>query len=63
MFLCMQYYIDPVSGYVFRSIRDVDRYLETGYIGKNAFKPKDKGSGDMVSKDDKFCVRVATIFY
>lgn len=34
-----QFYIDPVSGYVFRSKKDVMRYLESGDIGKCAFKP------------------------
>ncbi|KAE9621031.1 hypothetical protein Lalb_Chr01g0009251 [Lupinus albus] len=48
----MQYYIDPVSGYALRSLKDVDRYLESGEIGRNAFKPKD--SSDLMSKPDKF---------
>ncbi|XP_031269363.1 methyl-CpG-binding domain-containing protein 13 isoform X1 [Pistacia vera] len=39
-------YIDPVSGYFFRSMRDASRYLETGKIGRLAYKPKDKGSND-----------------
>ncbi|XP_044467990.1 methyl-CpG-binding domain-containing protein 13 isoform X3 [Mangifera indica] len=40
-------YIDPVSGYFFRSMRDASRYLETGEIGRLAFKPKDKGSNNV----------------
>lgn len=40
----MQYYTDPVSGYVFRSMKDVTRYLETGELGRLAFKPREKGS-------------------
>ncbi|KAJ1410133.1 Methyl-CpG DNA-binding, partial [Sesbania bispinosa] len=48
------YYIDPVSGYVFRSIKEVDRYLESGVIRRNAFKPKVKDSSDMELKDGKF---------
>ncbi|KAK4283165.1 hypothetical protein QN277_000149 [Acacia crassicarpa] len=48
------YYIDPVSGYVFRSIKDAVRYIESGEIGRNAFKPKDKGSRDIDMKDDVF---------
>lgn len=40
------YYIDPVSGYIFRSMKDVVRYLETGELGRLAYKPKDKGSLD-----------------
>ncbi|PIA31452.1 hypothetical protein AQUCO_04900030v1 [Aquilegia coerulea] len=35
------YYTDPVSGYVFRSRKDVMRYLKTGKLGKYAFKPKE----------------------
>ena len=57
--LSVQYYIDPVSGYAFRSLKDVDRYLESGEIGRNAFKPKD--SSDMEFKADKFSVRMATL--
>ncbi|PAN34071.1 hypothetical protein PAHAL_6G067700 [Panicum hallii] len=37
------FYIDPVSGYEFRSLKDVHRYLETGDIDQCAMKPK-KGS-------------------
>lgn len=57
----LQYYIDPVSGYVFRSIKDAVRYLESGEIGRNAFKPKDKGSRDMELDDNTFSVRIAII--
>ncbi|PWZ27259.1 Methyl-CpG-binding domain-containing protein 13 [Zea mays] len=34
------YYIDPVSGYEFRSFKDVHRYLETGDIRQCAVRPK-----------------------
>ncbi|MED6224217.1 hypothetical protein PIB30_081750 [Stylosanthes scabra] len=47
-----KYYIDPSSGYVFRSLKDVDRYLESGEIGRNAFKPKDNIDTEL--KADKF---------
>ncbi|KAK2653820.1 hypothetical protein Ddye_013676 [Dipteronia dyeriana] len=48
------FYIDPVSGYIFRSMRDVSRYLETGDLGRLATKPKDKHSqDDHDSKNDK----------
>lgn len=57
----MQYYIDPVSGYIFRSIKDAVRYIESGEIGRNAVKPKDKDSEDMELKDDIFSVREAII--
>ncbi|KAK9293326.1 hypothetical protein L1049_021318 [Liquidambar formosana] len=47
------YYIDPVSGYVFRSMKDVLRYLETGDLGRLAMKPKDRGSSDVELDDVK----------
>ncbi|KAF2297771.1 hypothetical protein GH714_002683 [Hevea brasiliensis] len=34
------YFTDPVNGYVFRSKRDVLRYLEMGEISRHAFLPK-----------------------
>ncbi|CAL4997403.1 unnamed protein product [Urochloa decumbens] len=34
------FYIDPVSGYEFRSIKDVHRYLETGDINQCSIRPK-----------------------
>ncbi|XP_059629296.1 methyl-CpG-binding domain-containing protein 13-like isoform X2 [Cornus florida] len=47
------HYIDPVSGYVFNSMKDVLRYLKTGELGRLAFKPKDKGGSSMELEDDK----------
>ncbi|KAI3783980.1 hypothetical protein L1987_43071 [Smallanthus sonchifolius] len=35
-----RYYTDPVTGYIFRSLRDVQRYLKTGELGRLAIKPK-----------------------
>ncbi|KAI3705796.1 hypothetical protein L1987_76038 [Smallanthus sonchifolius] len=35
-----RYYTDPVTGYIFRSLRDVQRYLKTGKLGRLAIKPK-----------------------
>ncbi|RDY02702.1 Methyl-CpG-binding domain-containing protein 13, partial [Mucuna pruriens] len=55
------YYIDPVSGYTFRSIKDVDRYLESGEIGRKALKPKDKDGSDMELKADKSHVWVTGV--
>ncbi|XP_057446248.1 methyl-CpG-binding domain-containing protein 13-like [Lotus japonicus] len=52
------FYIDPVSGYTFRSIKDVDRYLASGKIGRNAFKSKDNDKAIMVLKDEKFSARM-----
>ncbi len=37
-------------------MKDVLRYLETGEVGKQAFKPKDKGNNDVELEDDKACV-------
>lgn len=34
-----QFYIDPVSGYVFHSKKDVQRFLKSGDIAKCAIKP------------------------
>ncbi|PWZ43846.1 hypothetical protein Zm00014a_025092 [Zea mays] len=36
----VKYYIDPVSGYEFRSLKDVHNYLETGDISQCAVTPK-----------------------
>ncbi|WCJ36627.1 methyl-CPG-binding domain protein 13 [Euphorbia peplus] len=47
------YYTDPVSGYVFRSMKDALRYVETGELGRLAFKPKDISSNDMELLDDE----------
>ncbi|XP_015581605.1 uncharacterized protein LOC8258265 isoform X1 [Ricinus communis] len=49
------YYTDPVSGYVFRSMKDALRYLETGEVGRLAFKPKDTGNDNVELEDDKTC--------
>ncbi|GAB4856890.1 hypothetical protein Ancab_014808 [Ancistrocladus abbreviatus] len=37
------FYINPETGYVFRSRKDVDRYLETGVISRHAYKRKNSG--------------------
>jgi len=57
----MQYYIDPVSGYAFHSIEDVDHYLESGEVGRNTLKPKDEDISDTKLKDDKSPVWVVII--
>lgn len=59
--LSLQYYIDPVSGYVFRSIKDVVCYLESGQIGRNAFKPKAKDNSIVDLEDDVFSVRMTKL--
>ncbi|XP_076953890.1 uncharacterized protein LOC143628103 [Bidens hawaiensis] len=35
-----RYYTDPVTGYIFLSLKDVQRYLKTGELGRLAIKPK-----------------------
>ncbi|KAI4340871.1 hypothetical protein MLD38_025669 [Melastoma candidum] len=51
------YYTDPTSGYVFRSMKDVLRYLKTGDIGRLAFKPKDKSSSELELEDGETPVK------
>jgi len=48
-----QFYIDPVSGYVFRSKKDVLRYLESGDVRSCAFKP----SRRQIQDEDNITVR------
>lgn len=36
----VQYYTDPVSGYVFRSLKDAIHYVETGERGQYALGPR-----------------------
>ncbi|KAH9647165.1 hypothetical protein KPL70_025098 [Citrus sinensis] len=47
-----KYYIDPASGYIFRSMKDAVRYVETGEIGRLAYKPKDDGNQDEEDLED-----------
>ncbi|OMO97887.1 Methyl-CpG DNA binding protein [Corchorus olitorius] len=49
------FYNDPVSGYVFRSMKDALRYVETGEPGRLAFKPKDKSDNDEDLEEDNDC--------
>ncbi|KAI3893629.1 hypothetical protein MKX03_006207 [Papaver bracteatum] len=46
------YYIDPVTGYIFHSRKDVFRYLATGEIGIHASKPNN-GVSDTVQLTDE----------
>ncbi|KAH9611068.1 hypothetical protein KSS87_018971 [Heliosperma pusillum] len=39
-----RYYTDPEHGYIFRSIKDIDRYLLTGKLGRHVTKTKPKES-------------------
>ncbi|GKV23097.1 hypothetical protein SLEP1_g32874 [Rubroshorea leprosula] len=47
------YYTDPASGYVFRSKKDVFRYLETGEISRCAFLPKKRKIIDQKCTNDE----------
>ncbi|KAK8599494.1 hypothetical protein V6N13_077415 [Hibiscus sabdariffa] len=55
------FYTDPVSGYVFRSMKDALRYVETGELGKLAFKRKEKGSNDEDFEEDNIRVNEPVI--
>ncbi|KAK1374794.1 hypothetical protein POM88_030987 [Heracleum sosnowskyi] len=46
------YYLDPVTGYVFRSKPDVLRYLETGDINSCKIKPKKRDVNDLTSGEN-----------
>ncbi|XP_021730476.1 uncharacterized protein LOC110697407 [Chenopodium quinoa] len=41
-----RYYTDPVNGYIFRSLKDIDRYLLSGKLGKHVTKNKPKDCED-----------------
>ncbi|KAJ0960272.1 hypothetical protein J5N97_001913 [Dioscorea zingiberensis] len=47
------YYTDPVHGYVFRSKKEVIRYLQTGETSKHTIKPKSMGTNDLKLTDDE----------
>ena len=49
-----QFYIDPVSGYVFRSKKDALRYVKSGDISACAIKPFKRQNQD----EDKVSVRL-----
>lgn len=65
---CMQYYTDPVSGYIFRSKLDALRYLDTGDINLCAIRPrkKDADGNEVVSPSTIAKIQVSpfnTLFY
>lgn len=51
-----------MSGYVFRSMKDVRRYLQTGDIGRLAYKPPDKDEIDADLEDSKITVSEYGVF-
>ncbi|XP_073307685.1 uncharacterized protein [Primulina huaijiensis] len=53
------YYTDPVSGYVFRSKKDVMRYLETNNIGSCAITPKRRELDDQKLFENKISLNSA----
>ncbi|XP_075476098.1 uncharacterized protein LOC142517645 isoform X8 [Primulina tabacum] len=53
------YYTDPVSGYVFRSKKDVMRYLETNNIGSCAITPKRRELDDLKLFENKISLNSA----
>ncbi|XP_017235269.1 uncharacterized protein LOC108209063 isoform X2 [Daucus carota subsp. sativus] len=48
------YYLDPVSGYEFRSKPDVLRYLDTGDINSCKIKPKKRDVNDLKTEENTF---------
>ncbi|XP_073027619.1 uncharacterized protein [Primulina eburnea] len=53
------YYTDPISGYVFRSKKDVMRYLETNDIGSCAVTPKRREPDDLKLIESKISLNNA----
>uniref|UniRef100_A0A6N2NHG5 MBD domain-containing protein n=1 Tax=Salix viminalis TaxID=40686 RepID=A0A6N2NHG5_SALVM len=49
------FYTDPLSGYVFRSMKDAHRYIESGVVGKQAFKRTRRDNNGVELEDDKTC--------
>nr|XP_011463825.1 PREDICTED: uncharacterized protein LOC101312827 isoform X2 [Fragaria vesca subsp. vesca] len=54
------YYTDPVHGYIFRSKKDVIRYLQTGETSKHTIKPKSMCTNDLKLTDDEIALSSAT---
>lgn len=52
-----QFYIDPVSGYVFRSKKDALRYVKSGDISTCVLKPYKK----LIQDEDKITVRILSL--
>lgn len=59
----LQYYIDPASGYIFRSKKAAIHYLETGEIGRLAFLPKNSCIDDqnLTNKDKSVSFSLALL--
>ncbi|KAM0039015.1 putative Methyl-CpG-binding domain-containing protein [Helianthus debilis subsp. tardiflorus] len=51
-------YTDPVTGYIFHSLKDVQRYLKTGEVGRLATKPKNNGCVDPDNKNERLHIVV-----
>ncbi|MFS7949583.1 putative Methyl-CpG-binding domain-containing protein [Helianthus anomalus] len=49
-------YTDPVTGYIFHSLKDAQRYVKTGEVGKLATKPKNNECVDTDNKDGRLHV-------
>ena len=56
MNFCLQFYIDPVNGNVFRSIREVHRYLTSGTVSRLAYKSRDQRGIDVEFQHDDISV-------
>lgn len=59
----LQYYIDPASGHLFRSMKEVFRYLDTGKKGRRASKPKKQGAINLESRHDSLSVSLLRFLF
>lgn len=58
-----QYYTESATGYIFRSLRDVIRYLETGDVGIHVSKPKKMCTSAKDSTDNKPSVSLTCMLH
>lgn len=59
----LQYYTESATGYIFRSLRDVIRYLETGDVGIHVSKPKKMCTSAKDSTDNKLSVSLTCMLH
>lgn len=59
----LQYYTESATGYIFRSLRDVIRYLETGDVGIHVSKPKKICTSAKDSTDNKLSVSLTCMLH
>lgn len=54
----LQYYTDPESGYVFRTLKDCICYIEHGVLSKHAFKPNINSVCKILAFEQDFLVSI-----